>query len=104
MKDETQQTRSNGQQRPGQRVGREALLEAVSKEQALLARLDREQGDARTRLAALHADLASLGCRWPQLDPASPRSRDGLAGDCRSWSLQTGAGDAERVSGCGDDW
>ena len=49
MKDETQQTRSNGQQRPGQRVGREALLEAVSKEQALLARLDREQGDARTR-------------------------------------------------------
>jgi len=47
MKDETQQTRSNGQQRPGQRVGREALLEAVSKEQALLARLDREQGDAR---------------------------------------------------------
>src|SRR5216684_6513666 len=61
MKDETQQTRSNGQQRPGQRVGREALLEAVSKEQALLARLDREQGDARTRLAALHAELASLG-------------------------------------------
>src|SRR5712671_2107998 len=61
MKDETQQTRSNGQQRPGQRVGREALLEAISNEQALLARLDREQGDARTRLAALHAGLASLG-------------------------------------------
>src|SRR3989442_4665394 len=61
MKDETQQTRSNGQQRPGQRVGREALLEAVSKEQALLARLDREQGDARTRLGALHVELASLG-------------------------------------------
>lgn len=61
MKDEIQQARSNGQQPSRPPVSREALLEAISKEQALLARLDREQADARTRLAALHAELASLG-------------------------------------------
>lgn len=37
-----------------------ALLEAIAREQALLARLDREQAEARARLAALQIDLASL--------------------------------------------
>ncbi len=42
---------------PGSRA---ALLEAIAGEEARLARLDREQGDARARLAALHAELATL--------------------------------------------
>ena len=61
MKDEIEQARSNGQQPPRRPVSRETLLEAISNEQALLARLDRQCADARTRLATLHAELALLG-------------------------------------------
>jgi len=51
MKDENQPARVNGQQPLRQPIGHEALLEAISREQALLARLDREQADAQRRLA-----------------------------------------------------
>src|SRR5689334_3933766 len=75
MKDETQQTRSNGQQQPRQPVDRKALLESISKEQALLARLDREQADARTRLAALHAELSSMDAK-PEIRVHLPLTRE----------------------------
>ncbi len=39
---------------------RQALLEAIAKEQALVGRLDREQAEARNRLAALNTEIASL--------------------------------------------
>jgi hypothetical protein len=52
---------------------REALLEGIGAEQALLARLDREQADARARLASLHAQLGSLGSE-PQIR-VRPRRR-----------------------------
>jgi len=61
MKDENQPARINGQQPLRQPIGHEALLEAISREQALLARLDREQADAQRRLAERKAELASLG-------------------------------------------
>jgi hypothetical protein len=61
MKDEARQAQGNVRQPARRPASREALLEAISGEQALLARLDREQADARARLAALHAELASSG-------------------------------------------
>src|SRR5712691_2180858 len=61
MKDENQPARVNGQQPLRQPIGHEALLEAISREQALLARLDPEQADAQRRLAERKAELASLG-------------------------------------------
>ena len=54
-------TQGNGRQPSRQLVGREVILEAISREQALLVRLEREQADSRARLAGLRADLASLG-------------------------------------------
>jgi hypothetical protein len=61
MKDAIQQVQEKGRPLARQPSGREALLEAISKEEALLARLDHEQADSRARLAALHAELSSLG-------------------------------------------
>jgi hypothetical protein len=61
MKDEVPQSQGNGRRPSRQPASHEALLEAITNEQALLARLDREQADARTRLAELQAELASLG-------------------------------------------
>lgn len=61
MKDAIQQVQEKGRPLARQPSGREALLEAISKEEALLARLDHEQADARARLATLHAELSSLG-------------------------------------------
>ncbi len=61
MKDAIQQAQEKGRPLARQPSGREAFLEAISKEEALLARLDHEQADARARLAALHAELSSLG-------------------------------------------
>lgn len=60
MKDELRQAHDNGRRQAEQPANRDKLLEAISNEQALLARLDREQADARVRLAALEAELASL--------------------------------------------
>lgn len=61
MKDEARRSQGNGPQTARQAASREVLIEAISNEQALLARLDREQADASARLAALQAELASLG-------------------------------------------
>lgn len=61
MKAEGRPAQRNGRPQDRQPASREAILEAISDEQALLARLDREQADARVRLAALQAELASLG-------------------------------------------
>ncbi|MGQ0508441.1 MAG: TOTE conflict system archaeo-eukaryotic primase domain-containing protein, partial [Myxococcaceae bacterium] len=57
MTDERKPIRS-GQEPPD---SRQALLEAIAKEQALVGRLDREQAEARSRLAALNTEIASLG-------------------------------------------
>ena len=57
----TQPIRSNGQQPVRQPISHEALLEGISKQQTRIERLEREQADARSQLAALQADLASLG-------------------------------------------
>ena len=61
MKGEGRQANRNAGQQVGQPASRDELLEAISNEQVLLARLDREQADTRARLASLQADLASLG-------------------------------------------
>jgi superfamily II DNA or RNA helicase len=61
MKHEARQTQLRGRQPPRQPRSREALLEAITNEQTLLGRLDREQTEARARLAALEAELTSLG-------------------------------------------
>lgn len=60
MKDRIRQVQCNAGQQVRQPASRDELLEAISKEQALLARLDREQTDARARLAGLQAELTSL--------------------------------------------
>jgi hypothetical protein len=41
--------------------GREALVEAIAKEEGRLAKLESEQAEARAGLADLHAQLARLG-------------------------------------------
>lgn len=74
MKDAIQQVLEKGRPPARQPSGREALLEAISKEEALLARLDREQADARERLAALQAELSSLGTE-PETPARSRASR-----------------------------
>lgn len=61
MKDGIRQAKRNAGQQVGQPASRDELLEAISNEQALLTRLDREQTDARARLASLQAELAALG-------------------------------------------
>ncbi len=61
MKDDDHQTRGLGRQQPEQRARREQLREAIDQEDARLATLEAEQDDSRRRLAALRADLASLG-------------------------------------------
>ena len=61
MKQEVRQPQVCARQPRGQRANREALLKTITNEQTLLARLDREQADVRARLAALQAELASLG-------------------------------------------
>jgi hypothetical protein len=81
MKDELRQADDNGRRQAEQPANRDKLLEAISNEQALLARLNREQADARVRLAALDAELASLGSEPeirvrlpPALDAAAPQT------------------------------
>jgi superfamily II DNA or RNA helicase len=83
MKDRSRQVQRNAGQQVGQPVSRDELLEAISNEEALLARLDREQADARARLAALQAELTSLGSepeirvRLPlALDAPAPQTND----------------------------
>jgi|ERR1043166_6448683 hypothetical protein len=61
MKDKLRHVQDNGCRQVGQPASRDEILEAISNEQARLTRLDREQADARTRLAVLEAELASLG-------------------------------------------
>ncbi len=70
---ETEHANGDGQQELRKTSSREALLEAISKDEALLAGLDREQAAARTRLAALHAELASLGAE-PEIRVRLPLS------------------------------
>ena len=50
---------------------REELLDAIAREEGRVARLESEQADARSRLAALRAELASFG--------AEPELRERLA-------------------------
>ena len=50
---------------------REELLDAIAREERRVARLESEQADARSRLAALRAELASFG--------AEPELRERLA-------------------------
>lgn len=57
----TQLIRGSGQQPVRQPVSPEALLEGISKQKTRIERLEREQADARSQIAALQADLASLG-------------------------------------------
>ena len=59
---------------------RETLLDAIEKEQELLARLEREQSQGRTRLATLRSELALFGPDPEirvhlQLQPALPTPR-----------------------------
>ena len=75
MRTETEADRS-----PQEEQRREALRDAIAEQQALIARLDREQADARLRLDALRSDLSSLGSRSlsdDQLPPKAQASDDG---------------------------
>jgi len=54
-------TPSEAPLRPPRPPRREELLEVIAREEAGLDRLEAEQADARTRLAALRSELASLG-------------------------------------------
>jgi superfamily II DNA or RNA helicase len=83
MKDRIRQVQRNAGQQVTSPASRDELLEAIAKEQALLARLDREQTDARARLAVLQAELTSLGSepeirvRLPMaLDAPAPQTND----------------------------
>jgi superfamily II DNA or RNA helicase len=51
---------------------REKLIGEIEKEQALLGRLETEQGQARLRLAALRAELACLGPAEPGIRASLP--------------------------------
>ncbi len=66
MKPERQQANGNERAPTEQSPSREELLEAIAAEKVVLARLEREQADARAKLAALEAALASCGAE-PQI-------------------------------------
>ncbi|MCC6765744.1 MAG: DEAD/DEAH box helicase [Deltaproteobacteria bacterium] len=74
MKDDDP-TRVLGRQRPEQRARREQLREAIDQEEVRLATLEAEQADSRCRLAALRADVASLGAE-PQIRVHPPLAID----------------------------
>jgi hypothetical protein len=78
MKDGIRQAKRNAGQQVRLPPSRDELLEAISNELALLARLDCEQADARARLAALEAELASLGSE-PELRVRLPLVLDAPA-------------------------
>src|SRR5215470_18049215 len=78
MKDELRQAQRPVGQQVGPPASRDELLEAISNEQALLARLDREQADARVRLRALEAELATLGSE-PEIRVRLPLALDAEA-------------------------
>jgi len=61
MTNKVHQTRMNWAQRPEPPSRREALVDAIAREEERLAGLEAEQADSKRRLAALQAELAALG-------------------------------------------
>lgn len=78
MKHRDEEGKSNGRQPAPLPRGREALLDAISDEESLLARLDRERGDARARLDALRGELACLE-KDPEISGQLSRSLEAQA-------------------------
>ena len=61
MQDETERRRLYGRQAPVQQARREALHEAIAREELALANLEARLAESRRLLAALRVDLAALG-------------------------------------------
>src|ERR1039457_1208110 len=60
MQNDADQKETYVHQPSAQRMGREALCDAIAHEEALLAMLEAQQAQSRHRLAALRAELAAL--------------------------------------------
>ena len=60
MQDDTEQTQVHRRRRPAQDTQRDALRDAIAREELVFAKLQAEQAESRHRLAALRAELAAL--------------------------------------------
>lgn len=60
MQDDTEQTQVHRRRRPAQDTQRDALRDAIAREELVFAKLQADQAESMRRLTALRAELAAL--------------------------------------------